>query len=171
MYQTINLYGIKKHSLVNGPGIRYVLFLQGCYHNCHGCQNPESHDPNKGTVVNLNEIMNNILNDNKITGITLSGGEPLLQANICCKIAHDCKQHGLNVWVYTGFKYEEIIKGIAGENAKKLLEYIDVLVDGRFEIENRSETCKWRGSTNQRIIDIPATLANKSKSVIEIIDC
>lgn len=163
---TIRLHGILKHSLVNGPGVRRVLFLQGCLHHCPGCQNPETHDINGGTLCRTDAILDDILTDRNLDGITLSGGDPLLQPEACTEIAKTCTQHGLSVWIYTGYQFEDIYAGKLGEAAQKVLCYTDVLVDGLFNEALKSEDCLWRGSTNQRLIDVPASLSNQGKPIL-----
>lgn len=112
------------------------------------------------------DLLQEILRTQHLDGITISGGEPFMQADACAKIAAECRSRKLTVWVYTGYRYEDIVAGHAGENAKKLLQHIDVLVDGPFELEHRSDSCKWRGSTNQRLIDIPASQANPQNAIV-----
>ena len=162
----IRMHGMLRHSLVNGPGIRCVLFLQGCTHHCPGCQNPETHDIHGGTPCSTQAILNDILTDRNLDGVTLSGGDPLLQPKACTEIAKACKQHGLSVWVYTGYLFEDIYTEKLGKDAVNLLQYIDVLVDGLFDETLKSENCLWRGSTNQRLIDVPASLSNQGKPIL-----
>lgn len=162
----IRMHGMLRHSLVNGPGIRCVLFLQGCTHHCPGCQNPETHDIHGGTPCSTQAILNDILTDKNLDGVTLSGGDPLLQPKACTEIAKACKQHGLSVWVYTGYLFEDIYTEKLDKDAANLLQYIDVLVDGLFDEVLKSENCLWRGSTNQRLIDVPASLSNQGKPIL-----
>ena len=162
----IRMHGMLRHSLVNGPGIRCVLFLQGCTHHCPGCQNPETHDIHGGTPCSTQAILNDILTDRNLDGVTLSGGDPLLQPKACTEIAKACKQHGLSVWVYTGYLFEDICTEKLGKDAANLLQYIDVLVDGLFNEALKNENCLWRGSTNQRLIDVPASLGNQGKPIL-----
>lgn len=156
---SIRLHGILKHSLVNGPGIRFVVFVQGCFHNCPGCHNPDSHDPNGGYIMSLSQLAGRMASDKKLDGLTLSGGEPMLQANACRLLAREAHIHGLSVWCYTGYLYEDIASGSIGPDAQALLQETDVLVDGPFQQNLASETCLFRGSTNQRLVDVPASLA------------
>ena len=162
----IRMHGMLRHSLVNGPGIRCVLFLQGCTHHCPGCQNPETHDIHGGTPCSTQAILNDILTDRNLDGVTLSGGDPLLQPKACTEIAKACKQHGLSVWVYTGYLFEDIYTEKLGKDATNLLQYIDVLVDGLFDEALKNENCLWCGSTNQRLIDVPASLSNQGKPIL-----
>lgn len=162
----IQMHGMLRHSLVNGPGIRCVLFLQGCTHHCPGCQNPETHDIHGGTPCSIQAILNDILTDRNLDGVTLSGGDPLLQPKACTEITKACKQHGLSVWVYTGYLFEDVYTEKLSKDAANLLQYIDVLVDGLFDEALKSETCLWCGSTNQRLIDVPASLSNQGKPIL-----
>lgn len=142
-------------SIVDGEGLRAVIWTQGCSHNCKECHNPETHDFNKGTLIDIEQIKEKI---NKLTlqdGITLSGGDPFFQPEASKEIAKYAKEQGLNVWAYTGFLFEELIQN---KKTKELLNYIDVLVDGKFDIEKKSLNIKFRGSTNQRIINVPKSL-------------
>lgn len=152
-------------SVVDGYGVRTVIWTQGCSHNCPFCQNPQTHAFDGGIVYTLDEIKKELDNLPKQDGITLSGGDPLYQIEAVTEIAKYAKKIGLNIWCYTGFTYEEIIK--MSEKNPKYLEFlnnIDVLVDGRFEIAKKSMNVLFRGSTNQRLIDVKKTL--KYKKVI-----
>lgn len=154
----MRIAGIRRHSSVNGPGVRYVLFFQGCSHACPGCQNPETHALDGGMVVDTATITADIATTKYIDGVTLSGGDPFAQTEALGEIARACKQTKRNLWVYTGFTYEEILLGMAGEAAIGILKDVDVLVDGRFIQALRDEKCRWRGSSNQRLIDVKASL-------------
>ena len=142
-------------SIVDGEGLRSVLWTQGCSHHCEGCHNPETWDFNGGIEVDVEEVKQEIDNLTLQDGITLSGGDPFFQAKACTEIAKYAKQKGLNVWAYTGFLYENLIKI---EEMKELLKYIDVLVDGPFILNEKSLTLNYRGSSNQRIINVPKSL-------------
>lgn len=142
-------------SIVDGEGLRAVIWTQGCSHNCKGCHNPETHAFDKGIEKDTEEIKELIKNLTLQDGITLSGGDPFFQAEACTDIAKFAKEQGLNVWAYTGFLFEDLIKN---EKMKNLLKYIDVLIDGKFELENKSLNIKFRGSTNQRIINVKKSL-------------
>lgn len=154
-------------SIVDGEGLRAVIWTQGCSHNCEGCHNPKTHDFNGGVLKDVEEIKNELKNLTLQDGITLSGGDPFFQLEPCIEIAKFAKSIGLNVWSYTGFLFEDLIKI---EKAKELLKYIDVLVDGKFEIENKSLSIKFRGSTNQRIINVPKSLKNEKAHQIRKYD-
>lgn len=148
--------GLQKDSIVDGSGIRTVIWFQGCLHHCYMCHNPETWDLNGGIVFDLNDIKEEIKNLKYQSGITLSGGDPFFQAESATEIAKYAHECNLNVWCYTGFTYEELIE--ADDDKKNLLKNLDVLVDGRFENEKKSLACKFRGSTNQRIIDVPKSI-------------
>lgn len=155
----MRIAGTIKHSLVNGPGIRFVVFFQGCIHHCKGCQNMDTWDPDGGESIEPDELIEMIRNTKHLDGVTLSGGDPFMQAQSAAYVAKACHDMGLSVWCYTGYTYEEIMEGKAPEGAVELLEETDVLVDGRFEIDLRSEECLYRGSTNQRLIDTKESIA------------
>lgn len=142
-------------SIVDGEGLRAVIWTQGCSHNCKGCHNPNTHDFSKGILKDIEEVKEEIKNLNLQDGITLSGGDPFFQPEACREIAKFAKEQGLNVWAYTGFLFEDLLKT---EKTRAMLDYIDVLVDGKFELENKSLNIKFRGSTNQRIINVPKSL-------------
>ena len=148
--------GLQKDSIVDGSGIRTVIWFQGCLHHCYMCHNPETWDLNGGIVFDLDDIKEEINNLKYQSGITLSGGDPFFQAESATEIAKYAHECNLNVWCYTGFTYEELIE--ADDDKKNLLKNVDVLVDGRFENEKKSLACKFRGSTNQRIIDVPKSI-------------
>ena len=156
---TVRISGSKKHSSVNGPGVRYVLFFQGCPHHCPGCQNPETHDPVGGTERNVADVIQEILQTKYLDGLTFSGGDPLLQPDAVIEIARAAKNAGLNIWLYTGWTFEQ-------EKAKEALTQLDVLVDGPFVEKLKTGNAIWRGSDNQRLIDVPRSLAEGS--VIEL---
>ena len=151
--------GIVNDSVVDGPGIRLTVFVQGCNHHCKGCHNPHTHDTDGGIVVPINTIMNQIKDNPLLDGITISGGEPFLQPTACNILAKKVKELGLNVFVYTGFLYEELLQS---EFNKRFLQNIDILVDGKFIEEQKSLALHYRGSSNQRVIDVKRSLENHS---------
>jgi len=153
---------ITTDSIVDGEGIRSVIWCQGCIHNCPGCHNPETHDFNKGFLREVNEICKEIEELEFQDGITLSGGDPLCQIDACLEIAKFCQSIGLNVWCYTGYKIEDLLKRCEKEhNLKELLENIDVLVDSPFILELKSYEVPFRGSKNQRLIDTKKSIEKK----------
>lgn len=158
----IRISGIVNDSIVDGKGIRFAVFVQGCPHHCVGCHNPQTHDFYGGVEYDTAEIIQ-MMNANPIVGgITLTGGEPFCQAEPCSVLARAAHERGLNVWCYTGYKYDNINKSKAGE---LLLKDVDVLVDGRYDAAKRTLELPFRGSRNQRLIDVHKTL--RSDSVIE----
>ena len=161
----IRVAGIANDSIVDGPGLRLTVFTQGCPHRCPGCHNPQTHDFAGGSDWETDEIIGKIKKNALLDGVTLSGGEPFCQPEACAEIAHAARGMGLNVWSYSGYTFEEII-GNGTEAQIALLRELDVLVDGRFELEKRSLECRFRGSSNQRLIDVPASL--KSGSAVEL---
>lgn len=150
----IRISGIEPESIVDGEGIRYVIFAQGCPHHCPGCHNPQTHPFGGGKLVSIEDILDDISKrKNWIDGITISGGEPFCQIYQCALIAEKAHQMGLSVWCYTGYLFEDLYKqGI------ELLKHIDVLVDGPFVQAEKSLELDFRGSRNQRVIDIPESL-------------
>lgn len=143
-------------SIVDGPGLRFTLFTQGCPHRCEGCHNPDTHDPEGGRELGVGEIIRTLLSNPLTDGLTLSGGEPFAQAADCAEIARAAISNGLNVWAYSGWTFEELLQDPA---QRELLELCDVLVDGRFLLPQRSLTLSWRGSENQRVLDVKKSLA------------
>ena len=151
----IRIAGYVDDSIVDGPGIRFTIFTQGCAHHCFNCHNPETWDFDKGKDVDIDELISKINRNPLLQGITLSGGDPVCQAEACYEISKAAHSMGLNVWCYTGYTYEEMLKN---PKAKKLLSEVDVLVDGKFILEEKSLDIYFRGSRNQRIIDVPKSL-------------
>lgn len=154
----MRIYGLVQDSIVDGPGFRFVCFVQGCPHHCPGCHNPDSHDSAGGREMTVEEVGQELLKNPLTDGLTLSGGEPFQQPEDCLALAKLAHNHGLNVWCYTGYTYEFLLR--EGTKAQKaLLEEIDVLIDGPFLLAQRSLALPWRGSGNQRVIDMAATRA------------
>ena len=154
--------------LVNGPGMRRVFFAQGCKHNCEGCFNPETHDFSGGEEKNIDDLIKDVLKNKMIKGITFSGGDPLEQADKFSYMAKAFKKSGLNIWCYTGYTFEILLEKMKNEDSiRELIENIDVLVDGRFEINNKKEGLRFRGSSNQRIIDVKESLKQEKISILE----
>ena len=154
----MKIYGLVQDSIVDGPGFRFVCFVQGCPHHCPGCHNPDSHDFDAGTEMTTDEVIKKMRSNPLTDGLTLSGGEPFAQAEDCLTIARAAHEHGLNVWGYSGWTYDHLLT--EGSDAQKaLLRELDVLVDGPFILAERSLSLNWRGSRNQRVIDVQASLA------------
>jgi anaerobic ribonucleoside-triphosphate reductase activating protein len=149
-------------SIVDGEGIRTIIWTQGCPHKCPGCHNPNTHSFDGGFIVDTDEVKKEIASYTNQDGITLSGGEPFRQPEPCYEIASYAKELGLNVWCYTGYTYEALLTMAQSNDIyMKLLQNIDVLIDGRFMLNQRSLSLKFRGSSNQRVIDVQASLARK----------
>lgn len=154
----LNLSGIIEESIVDGDGIRYVIFVQGCPHHCIGCQNPSTWEFKKNVLIDENKIIQKIKENPLCSGITFSGGEPFTQAKELTKLAKQIHTLNKDVWAYTGYTFEQLIKK---DNEKaELLKNVDVLVDGRFILTERDISLKFRGSKNQRVIDVQKTLKN-----------
>ena len=150
---------ITTDSIVDGEGIRSVIWTQGCPHKCPGCHNPTTHDFKGGFLRDVDDVIDEISKIEFQDGITLSGGDPLCQINACLKIAKWCQDHNLNVWCYTGYKIEDLLKRAENEsNLRELLENIDVLVDSPFILALKSYDVPFRGSKNQRLIDSKKTI-------------
>lgn len=147
-------------SIVDGPGLRTVIWTQGCPHLCPGCHNPQTHDMQAGFMMDSEEIIKQIKATKLQKGVTLSGGEPFLQSEALIEIAREVKKLGMDVWAYTGFHYEFLIneKNPKHEHNIRLLQYVDTLVDGRFMEQLKSVHLLFRGSSNQRIINVQQSL-------------
>lgn len=152
---TIRIAGIVQDSIVDGQGIRMTIFTQGCPHHCPGCHNAHTHDPQGGREVTVAEIIEQMRSNPLLDGVTFSGGEPFEQIEAVKHIAHEAHRLRLNVWCYTGWTWEQIMQD---PRKRGLLAYIDVLVDGRFDLKLRSFELKWRGSKNQRVIAVEESL-------------
>ena len=144
----LKINSIIKESIVDGEGLRYVIFVQGCPHHCKGCHNPQTWRTDKGHAVTIESLLDDIKKNPLLDGVTFSGGEPMLQSEALTELAKEIKKLGLNIWCYTGFKYEDI-----KESKKDFLKYIDVLVDGKF-IEELKCLGEYYGSSNQRNIKL-----------------
>ena len=153
----IRLAGIEPESIVDGPGYRLAVFVQGCLHGCPGCHNPRTHDFSGGTLRDTDEIIALLGKDPLVRGVTLTGGEPMMQAAALCRLAKAAKARGMSVWCYTGYTLEELLAQ-EDPDRMRLLGMIDVLVDGRYVAHERSLDLLYRGSRNQRLIDVRLTL-------------
>ena len=146
---------LQQDSFVDGPGIRMVLWTQGCLHQCPGCHNPHTHDLNGGKLYDVDTIISEMRDSRLQSGLTLSGGEPFLQAEALLPIVKAAKQMHLNIWAYSGFTYEELWNDPV---KKKLLMELDVLVDGKFIQDQKDHRLVFKGSKNQRIIDVKRSI-------------
>jgi anaerobic ribonucleoside-triphosphate reductase activating protein len=164
----LNYAAIKTCDVANGTGVRVVLFVSGCSHHCEGCHNPETWDPQYGQPFTETEQDRIYCQLKKpfISGITISGGDPLYRENLSdiYKLVSDirCKFPDKNIWCYTGYTFEQIFKADDEDNKvrQQIIKLCDVLVDGPFILKERNITLKWKGSPNQRVINIPSTLSN-----------
>ncbi len=154
----IRIFGTVEDSIVDGPGLRYSVFVQGCPHHCPGCHNPESHDFSGGKAADAETLIRPMDANPLLDGLTLSGGEPMCQPAGCLLLARGAHVRRMNVWCYTGYTWEALL----AENdpdRMALLREIDVLVDGPFLLAQRSLELKYCGSRNQRLIDVKQSLA------------
>lgn len=142
----LKIHGTIKQSTVDGVGIRYVIFCQGCPHHCKGCHNPETWNFQNGYYVDTEELLEEIKKDPLLDGVTFSGGEPFLQEKPLSNLADKIHSLGLDIWCYTGFTFEQI-------KDSELVKHIDVLVDGPY-IQELRNLSGFKGSTNQRILVI-----------------
>ena len=164
----MNYMTIKKCDILNGPGVRVSLWVTGCNHHCKNCHNPETHDKNAGITFHSSTITEicNILDNKFIDGITLTGGDPLFPDNRqtileLCKTIRTKFGNTKSIMIYTGYTYEELMKS---QIASKILSYADILVDGKYKEELNTGKCRWRGSSNQRLIDL-----NKTRQLQQIV--
>ena len=176
---SLMLAGVVRESIVDGPGLRFAIFCQGCPHSCPKCHNQDTHDFSGGYDCDIQKIVNAIEENPLLSGVTFSGGEPSHQPVAFLEIAKKVKSLGLNIWMYSGYTLEELLSRAnstisdlnnMNENSsqtseknkeqvalKGLLGLVDVLVDGKFINELKDLTLPFRGSRNQRIIDMAAT--------------
>ena len=155
---------LQEDSIVDGQGIRTVIWTQGCSHNCPFCHNPITHDFKGGQLVELGEVIDELERLEGQDGVTFSGGDPMFQPKQCTVLAKKVHELGMNVWAYTGFTFEELLSN-GNKDVLDFLSNIDVLIDGRFEIEKKSMDLEFRGSSNQRIIDVKKSF-EKGKVVL-----
>ncbi|MGN0595491.1 MAG: anaerobic ribonucleoside-triphosphate reductase activating protein [Hominimerdicola sp.] len=166
----LRIAGKVRESIVDGPGIRYTIFTQGCPHKCEGCHNPQTHDFNGGTITDTEEIFQEIIKDPLLDGVTFSGGEPFCQCKPLTELAMKIKEFkgfSLNIISFTGFTFDYLIQNANEENGYfELLKQLDYLVDGPFILSQRSLELKFMGSRNQRFIDVQNSL--KKGMIVEI---
>lgn len=163
----LRIAGIMKESIVDGPGIRFAIFCQGCPHDCEGCHNPSTHSFQDGEIVKISNILKYIDENPLIQGVTFSGGEPLCQVKPFLSLAKEVKKRNLHLLIYTGYTIEELeIRMKKEHELEELLRIADHLIEGRFVQKLRNLSLLYRGSSNQRIIDLNAYF-----STGEIISC
>lgn len=152
--QELRIAGLVDDSVVDGPGLRLTIFVQGCFHHCPGCHNPETHDPAGGRLCGLDEILERYTDNPLLAGVTFSGGEPFLQAYPLADLAESIHALGGTVMTYTGFVFEDLVSaGNPPPGSYELLEATDLLVDGPYREDLRSLELKFCGSSNQRLLN------------------
>lgn len=156
---SIRIAGIESESIVDGPGFRFAVYTQGCPHACPGCHNPQTHPFEGGRMVEAEELMESLQASPLNKGVTLSGGEPFCQAEELLPFARLVKAAGMSLWAYSGYTFEQLVSEDAPRGSRELMALCDVLVDGPYVEALSSYSAHWRGSTNQRLIDLPASLA------------
>ena len=158
----LDVFGIAQDSIVDGPGLRFAIFVQGCANGCPGCHNPESHQYGCGTKYTVDDLVAMIERNPLVKGVTISGGEPFDQPEACAELAARLRADGYDIWVYTGYLLDDLLtRAQTDEAAKRLLENTNTLVDGPYIEDLASYDLKWRGSSNQRIIENPMPLASQ----------
>lgn len=151
----LRIAGIEPSSIVDGPGFRYTIFLQGCSHHCKGCHNPATWDFKGGREINIDELVAGVQKAYYVDGVTISGGEPLDQADELFELVTRLRELGYHIILFSGYTFEQIIED---EKKRVCLEKVDVLIDGEYMEEFRSLELRFRGSSNQRVIDVPASV-------------
>ena len=165
----MKLCGIEMDSVVDGPGIRMTVFFQGCPHHCEGCHNPETWNYDAECMeMSVAEVLKLFDGDSILTGLTLSGGEPLSPRNFeeIFELVREMKKRNKNVWVFTGYTIDKVLDKYPNLR-EDLLPYVDVVVDGPFVLSQRDLMLDFRGSRNQRLIDIPKYLNNESDFILK----
>lgn len=160
----VRVAGVSRDSIVDGPGIRTTVFVQGCPHHCEGCHNPETWPFEGGTLMTPEELFSVVRKNPLCRGVTFSGGEPFAQAEALLPLAEMLKAAGYEVASYTGYTFEQLLSGTAAQRA--LLGRIDVLIDGPFLLSQRSLELNFRGSRNQRVLNAAESL-RQGKAVPE----
>lgn len=156
--KTIRLAGIVRESIVDGPGFRFAVFCQGCPHGCPECHNQATHDFSGGKDVEIRRLLEEIDKNPLLAGVTFTGGEPFCQSEAFTELAKGVKERGLNIVTFTGYTYEQLQEMTAENEAiEHLLDATDLLIDGPFIKDEKDLTLQFRGSRNQRIIDMAAT--------------
>lgn len=163
--KNIRLAGVVNDSITDGPGIRFTVFVQGCPHHCPGCQNPQTWAFDGGMMVSAADMLADIEQNPLLSGVTFSGGEPLAQAEALLPLAEAVRQRGLGLAIYTGYTFERLLE-MQDKAIMQLLELADTLIDGPFIMAERNLELNFRGSANQRIIDLPKSLA-AGKAIID----
>ncbi len=152
----LNLAGVQADSIVDGPGIRTTFFCQGCPHHCEGCHNPETWPFEGGTQMDTGALVELVVSNPLCRGVTFSGGEPFAQAEGFAELAAALKEKGYEVASYSGYTFEQLLRGTPAQ--RRLLGLLDILIDGQFILSEKSLETPFRGSRNQRILDVPKSL-------------
>ena len=158
---------LQMDSIVDGCGIRTVLWTQGCRHNCPGCHNPETQSFTDGALIDVEDVIKELDSLEGQDGVTFSGGDPFYQPEACAILAKHIHELGMNVWCFTGFTYEQLL-ALNNKHVKEFLNEIDVLVDGPFIKSEKSLDIKFRGSKNQNLIDVKKSLLTGEKVVLDL---
>lgn len=153
---TIRLFGVVPESFVDGPGVRYAIFTQGCPHACHGCHNKGSWNISSGTVRKIGDIVDDIEGSHLASGVSITGGDPFYQPDACLSLVKSIRRRlpSYTIWIWSGWTYEELYKD---ETCREILNECDVLIDGPFVAEKKTLSLPWRGSSNQRVINLRAS--------------
>jgi len=164
----MKIAGLVHDSIVDGPGLRFVVFVQGCSIRCKDCHNKNTWDIDGGADVSVDYVINDMLSNPLTDGLTISGGEPFEQAADCIGLAAAARQNGLSVWIFSGKTFEELLEDASEKSeVKKLLTLTDVLIDGRYVASERTLALKWRGSKNQRVIDVQKSLKTGNEELYD----
>ena len=162
----IRLAGIAENSFVNGKGLRKVFFSQGCSHHCEGCFNQHTWEFAGGRMFDMDELVQKVKDEPFLDGVTFSGGDPFQQADKFAYLAKKLHEANINIWAYTGYTFEELMKlAQTNPHIKQMINNVDVIVDGRFMKDKMSENLKYCGSSNQRVIDVKSSL-NENKIIL-----
>lgn len=165
----LRLSGVVKQSIVDGPGLRFTVFTQGCPHRCPGCHNPQTHDFEDGYVAGVDALLTEFDRNPLLKGMTFTGGEPFCQAEALAPLAEAVHARGKDIICYSGYTFEElVVLAEEEEGVKRLLSLTDILIDGRFVLEQRDLTLRFRGSVNQRILSVPESLRTGIPEEIEL---
>lgn len=155
----IRLSGVVSESIVDGPGLRFAIFTQGCPHHCKGCHNPETHDFDGGRLADTDLIIKKIKENPLLSGVTFSGGEPFCQPEPLADMAVKLKKDGYHLLAFTGYRFEKLLEmSEENQSIKTLLKNLDIIIDGKFELDKRSLDLTFKGSSNQRTIDVAQSL-------------
>ena len=169
MAAQLKIAGVVRESIVDGPGIRFVVFTQGCSHRCPGCHNPQTHDPEGGNWIDTDRILEEIDKNPILKGVTFSGGEPFEQPRAMAELAKGVMERDLDLVSYSGYTFEELLEmAEEDEDVRYIIEHCRMIIDGRFQLENKTLALPFRGSTNQRLIDVQASL--ETGKVVEFED-